>query len=144
MGNEDRSLAPFRKFRRAAVRVALMLTGIVALAAYGFSGMVAAQGVLLGGLAGSLSFWVMAVRLEKAVTIPRQKVKLAPFGWTAFRLGLYGIVLAKAYTLDPESMHGLMGAVAGILTIHAAQVFLGLTGLDLGETGRAKREEQQQ
>lgn len=127
-----------------AVRMALMLTCVGAFVAYMFFDKAAAQGVLLGGLAGILGFWVMAVRLEKLVKAPGQKMKFVILRWSALRLAFYGLVLAEAYTLDPASMHGLIGAVAGILAIRFVQVFLGLTGLDLGHGGGPNQEEQQQ
>ncbi len=114
-----------------AVRMALMVTAVAALIAYVTFEKAAAQGVLMGGIAGILGFWFMAVRLEKRVQKPEQAMKSAVLTWSALRLALYGVVLAKAYTLDPASLRGLVGAVVGLMAIRFAQVFLGFTGLDL-------------
>lgn len=124
------SFAPVRRFRLFAVRTALMLTVVAALIAYRFDP-VASKGLLLGGLAGILSFWVMATRLEKLASIPQRKVKFAALRWTALCLLLYGVVMYKAFTLDSERFHGLMGAVLGIFIIRFVQIFLGFTGIDL-------------
>ncbi len=46
-----------------------------------------------------------------------------------FRLLLYGVVLYRAYTLDSENLHGLLGALVGILVIRFVAVFMGFTGM---------------
>lgn len=127
-----------------AVRITLMLTASAALIAYFTFERAAAQGVLMGGIAGILGFWFMAVRLEKRLQRPQQNMKSAVLRWSALRLAFYALVLAKAYTLDPASLHGLVGAAVGLMAIRCTQVFLGFTGLDLGHGGGPNQEEQQQ
>ena len=137
---KSESLAPARRFRLMAVRIALVLTVLVAAVAFAFDRVVG-QGVLLGGIGGCLGFWIMAVRLEKVVFRVQEKVKFFALTWTFYRFALYAAVFYKAYTLDKESMHGLLGALLGILIIHFVLVFLGLTGADLSKRDNPEREE---
>lgn len=122
-----------------AVRVGLLVMGLLALVVYRFDP-VGAKGVLLGGLGGIIGFWYLAMRLEKLASLPPSKVKFAALRWTALRLVLYGAVLYKAYTLDRETLHGLIGGVAGIFVIRFVQIVLGLTGADLGSGRRTESE----
>ena len=134
------SLAPARRFRLMTVRITLVLTVLVAAIAFFFDRVVA-HGVLLGGFAGTVGFWIMAVRLEKVAFRVQEKVRFFALTWTFYRYALYGIVFFRAYTLDKESMHGLLGALLGILIIHFVLVFLGITGADLSTRNNPEREE---
>lgn len=125
---KDEILKPYRRFRLAAVRSALLVTAVMAGAAYALINPTVAQGVLLGGIAGVLGFWLMAVRLEKLANMAPGKVHFAALTGTFLRFILYGAALFRAYTLDREDMHGLLGAVAGILVIRFVTVFMGITG----------------
>jgi len=126
----DQNLAPLRRFRLAAVRIALVLSALGAGALYLWDGRVA-QGFLMGAIAGILGFWMEAVRLERLASAGASNVKFAPLAWTAFRFVIYGAVLIRAYTLDRERMLGLLGAAAGLFVIRFVITFLGLTGMDL-------------
>ena len=130
MSDNEKGMAHFRRFRVASVRLALGAMALLAAAGF-FYDPVTAQGVLLGGLGGIIGFWIMAVRLEKLAMIGKGKVKFAVLTWTYLRFALYGVVLFRAYTLDRESYHGLLGAVAGLFIIRFVMVFLGLTGFDV-------------
>lgn len=126
-------LAPLRRFRLMAVRLALLLTAL------GSGALVlwnrpAAQGFLMGGIAGILGFWIMAIRLEKLANKAALNVKSAILAWGTVRLAVYGAVLFRAYTLDRERMLGLLGATAGIFVIRIVMTFLGVTGMDLKGT----------
>lgn len=123
-------LAPLRRFRIAVVRYSLALTVLIALAGYRFDPHFS-TGALMGGIAGILGFWIIAIRLEKLANIPAEKVNFAALTWTTFRFALYGTVLVRAYYLDQESMHGMFGAVVGILGVRAVLMFLGITGIDM-------------
>ena len=46
-------------------------------------------------------------------------------------MGLYAAAFVRAFTLDREDFHGLLGAVAGFLVIRIVLMYLGLTGRDL-------------
>lgn len=134
------SFAPARRFRLAAVRIALVLTVITAAIAFALDRIVA-QGVLLGGIGGSVGFWIMAVRLEKVAFKAQEKIKFFTLTWTFYRFALYAAVFYKAYTLDKESMQGLLGALLGILIIHFVLVFLGISGADLSARSNPDRDE---
>lgn len=131
-------LKPYRKFRITAVRMALFVTAGMAAAAYVLFNAVTAQGVLLGGIAGTLGFWLMAVRLEKLANMAPGKVHFAALTGTFLRFLLYGVTLYRAFTLDREEMHGLLGAVAGIFVIRFVTVFMGVTGLHMPTNDSAK------
>jgi len=128
-GNEG--LEPLRRFRLAAVRLSLVVTIVIAVAAFLLVDSTAAQGVLLGGIAGVLGFWIIGVRLEKLASMAPGKVHFAALTWTSFRFLLYGAAMLRAYLIDREEMHGLLGAVAGILVIHFVMIFMGLTGMEM-------------
>ncbi len=131
MAQDDESLRPLRRFRLAAVRLSLLVTMVMATAACLFVDGAAAQGVLLGGVAGVLGFWIMGVRLEKLANIAPGKIYFSALTWTSLRFLLYGAALTRAYMIDREELHGLLGAVAGILVIHFVMIFMGLTGIEM-------------
>ena len=49
---------------------------------------------------------------------------------------LYGAVLAGAYRLDPESLHGLLGATLGLFIIQGVVLALSLTWPGLKTRGK--------
>lgn len=126
----DELLGPVRRFRTLAVRYALMTIGVAAIIGYRFNPVIA-HGILLGGLAGVLGFWLMARRVEKFASIPASQVKFEVYRGTFVRLILYAVVLWKAYSLDPETMAGFLSAAGGILAIRVVTVVLGITSIDL-------------
>ncbi len=123
-------MEPLIRMRLIAVRVSLALTMIAAAIGYAFEREIA-LGILMGGFAGVIAFWALAVHMEKLATASRDRVYWVAFKWSFMRLALYGIALWRAYELDRESLHGLLAAVAGLFVIRLVVVFLGLTGLDL-------------
>ena len=123
-------LQPLRRFRLAAVRFALVLIAVLAVAAW-FVSKAAVQGLLLGGLGGLLGFWIIAVRFEKLANMAPGQVKFAALTWTSFRFLLYGVVLYRAYTLDSDHLHGLVSALVGLLVIRFVLIFMGVTGMAL-------------
>lgn len=131
MSQENEGLKPLRRFRTAAVRLSLFIVIVMGVAAYVLVDADGAQGVLLGGIAGVLGFWIIGVRLEKLATIAPGKVHFAALTWTSLRFLLYGVALTRAYMIDREELHGLLGAVAGILVIHFVMIFMGLTGMEM-------------
>ena len=108
-----------------------VLTTLVLSAAAGYFGYAAAMGVLMGGLAGALAFWILAWRVSKVATEGLAKVSSTAFRWMLFRMALYALVLYRAHVLDPDSHTGLLGAALGLLIVHAVMAILGVTGLDL-------------
>ncbi len=131
MSQQNEGLKPLRRFRLAAVRLSLIITTFIAVAAYVLVDAAATQGVLLGGIAGVLGFWIIGVRLEKLASIAPGKVHSAALTWTSIRFLLYGAALVRAYMIDREELHGLLGAVAGVLVIHFVMIFMGLTGMEM-------------
>jgi hypothetical protein len=138
MSSNDNSLEPIRRFRLMAVRGTVLLTAIVAVAAY-FYDPLAAQGVLLGGIAGTLGFWIIAVRLEKIVLQKPQNVKVAALTMSTLRFAMYGAVLYKTFSLDRENYVGLIGGVIGIMLIRLVLVVVAVFGLD--QRGRTTDED---
>ncbi len=108
-------------------RLAAIGAAVVAGAAYALVGRIAAQGVLLGGIAGVLGLWMMAARLRNVANIPPEKLHLTMVLGTYFRLPIYGIFLYIGYRLDPESLHGLFGALAGIMVVRYVPIFVALS-----------------
>lgn len=121
------------KFRLFAVRIAMALTLLAAVTAYPLFGRAASIGMLLGGLAGVLVFWVTARRLEKVAHQQENVLSSVPVAWRMASLFVYALVLVRGYTLDREGFSGLIAAAAGLFLIRVAVVLLGLTGLDLPE-----------
>lgn len=129
MAGDDTTSAPLKRFRLMAVRLSLLVTLVFAGIAW-LIDPVSAQGVLLGGFAGILGFWIIAIRLEKVAHLKPEKVQFAALTYSALRFALYGLALYKSFTLDRETMHGLLGGLVGIMTIRFVLVFIGVTGLD--------------
>jgi hypothetical protein len=129
MSNGDNRLAPLRRFRIFTVRITLITIVVLAALALLISRN-ATQGVLLGGIAGILGFWIMAVRLEKLVVTNPQKVQFAALTMSTVRFLMYGAVLYKSFLLDEETYHGLLGALVGLMTIRFVLVFVGITAKD--------------
>lgn len=119
------------KFRLFAVRIALGITLLAAVLCYPLFGRAASIGLLLGGLAGVLVFWVTARRVEKVAQQGTDMISSVPLTWRFAGLLVYAIVLARAYTLDREGLSGLIAAAVGLFMIRIAAIVLGVTGLDL-------------
>jgi len=105
---------------------------------------VAAVGLVLGGLAGLLGFWLLASRVERL----RGRVPARPgrfwFVWTTVRLGLYAAVLLGGWRLDPERLYALMAAAIGLVLMQPVQVAAALLSLERGvvkQNGEAKEVE---
>lgn len=95
--------------------------------AYALVSRIAAQGVLLGAIAGILGLWVMAARLRKMGNIPPEKLHLMMVLGTYLRLPIYGVFLYIGYRMDPETLHGLFGALAGIMVVRYVPIFVALS-----------------
>ena len=117
-----------RRFRVLVARSTVGLTLLLALGAMPFSRVVA-QGIALGGIGGALVFWILALRMEKLPSGPGQKVKSGAFQLTFLRMGVYALVLYKAYTLDPVA--GLISAAGALFIVRLVVIFFAFTGLDL-------------
>ncbi|MCK5860885.1 MAG: hypothetical protein KAH38_00270 [Candidatus Hydrogenedentes bacterium] len=122
---------PLPIFRVFAVRISLMLTMVAALVMYPLLGRVASVGLLMGGIAGSVVFWITARQLEKLAIQFTNTVYFVPVKWRIVGLAIYAAVLIRGYTLDKEHFIGLFAVAAGLFMIRLAVVILGVTGLDL-------------
>ena len=129
---------PLSRLRITAVRMSMFFIMVIAAVAFMYD-RIAAQGVLLGGIAGVLGFWVIAIRLEKVARTNPSKVQYASLTWSFYRYLLYGVVLYRAFKLDVETYHGLLGALVGIFVIHYVLIYIGIRGRTLQE-----REQDQQ
>lgn len=123
-----------RRTRMHTMRATLTTTIIVAIAAYALKGEIAAEGVVLGGFAGALGFWAMALRLEQIAIVRPERLAVAATAWTFYRILIYGAFLALAYTLDRETYYGLFGAMAGLL---CTRVTITMVGVRQARTARA-------
>lgn len=121
-----------RRTRTLAVRISLLLIAAGAGLAYPWSAIVA-QGILLGGIAGVLAFWILALRVEKLAAGAENSLQAFSFKWTAVRMALYFLALGKAFYLDRVEYTGLMAAVAALFVIRIVMIFLAFTGLDLNK-----------
>jgi hypothetical protein len=121
-----------RRLRLMAVKLALMLAVAGAAIAFPFSSDVA-QGLLLGGLAGTLSFWIVAYKTEQLASKADDGVPFAPFSFrfTLLRFGIYTATLVRAYYIDREQMDAFIAAACGLFIIRAVLVFLAFSELDL-------------
>lgn len=115
-----------RRTRVRTVRAALITTVAVAAGAYAAAGNIAAQGVLLGGIAGALGFWTMSLRLEQIALLRPERLPLVATAWTFYRILLYAAFLFVAYRLDRENVVGLFGAVAGLVSTRVAITLVGI------------------
>ena len=120
-----------RRLRSYVLRVSLALIAAVTIIALIFDRIVA-QGLLLGGLAGTAAFWMMARHYEVA-TASTNSVKSRTRTWMATRLLLYAVVLYIAYNLDKVHVRGFLAAAAGLLIVRVAVTVVGVTGWDLKE-----------
>lgn len=115
----------FYRLSRLTIGVTLVFTTAIAgiLAIYDVA---AAKGFLLGGLAGTAGFWLMANRARTIGSIAPEELPYRIYRWTFVRIALYGGFLALAYTVDGREYHGLIAAVFGLLMVRIV-----LTGLSL-------------
>jgi len=113
-----------RRARVRGVRVCLYVTVVLAAIASFLSGSIAAEGLLLGGIAGALGFWTMSLRLERVALVRPDKLTVVATVWTFYRLAVYGAFLFIAYRLDPDHLRGFFGGVAGLLSTRLALTFL--------------------
>lgn len=121
-------LIPLRRFRLLSVRWGLSASVLAAAVAFPIS-LVAAKGILAGGMAGVLAFWLTAYRMEKVASRGGDALRSLA-GYTVVRLSIYAAVLYWAYALNKESPVGLLSAAGGLYIIRLVQIILGLTGWD--------------
>jgi len=116
-----------KRFRRWVVGIALGMTTLCVACSF-FVDRTLAYGLLMGGLAGTLGFW-LAVRQAGQMAMPGGRLRLGP--WFALRLLIYGLVLYQGYQLDPVHWYGFAGAAFGLLIARVAVSIVAITGWDL-------------
>lgn len=119
-----------KQFRLLTVQLTTLATVVFAALALVFDRTLA-HGVLLGGVGGALSFWLMARQFSKVASEDPSTLQSTAFRWMIVRIAIYGVILYRAYTLDTDTGYGLIGAVGGLFLVKLAMILLGAAGLDL-------------
>lgn len=122
------------QFRLTIVRYTLLLTVVLAAALWPFHG-AAAKGVLMGGIAGTIGFWLNVYVVQKLASPTSSKLTYTAFKWTIVRLVFYALAIYKGYTLDREHYYGLIAAVAGIFLVQAVMITMAFTSLNQAGRG---------
>jgi len=112
------------------ISLALVLAATVACAAWSWP---LAQGMALGGIAGTLGFWMLARRVQKFASLEPAQLNSEIAKGMLLRMVVYGLALWRAWSLDPETYHPLLAAVAGIFIPRLVIYFLAFTSLDLSQ-----------
>ena len=131
-----------RRFRFYVIRLSAALTIVLALVASLFDFTIA-EGLAIGGLAGSIGFLLMTRSFEVA-NVSEDGVKSDTRKWrdaprrrqgasVAARLILYAIALYFAYNLDTVHVRGFLAAAAGLFIVRLAVMVVGVAGWDLKE-----------
>lgn len=128
-----------RRTRMRTMRAALFTSLAVAGIAYAVDGEIAAEGVLLGGIAGALGFWAMSLRLEQIALVRPERLPLVATAWTFYRILMYAVFLWLAYLLDREHSHGLIGGAAGLLSTRVAITLVGIRQAKSAQAGAKPR-----
>lgn len=117
-----------KQFRLAVVRYTLLLSVAAAIAMWFWSPVVA-KGVLMGGIAGTIGFWITGRNVEKLASPGATQLQSFAIKWTFVRLLFYALAIYKAYTLDRENYQGLIAAVVGIFFVQIVMITLAFKGL---------------
>ncbi|MBI1318729.1 MAG: hypothetical protein GC168_07245 [Candidatus Hydrogenedens sp.] len=120
------------RFRLMVVRWSLVLVALAAAGCYLWEKKVG-LGLAMGGLGGVLAFWILARRVEKFAQVTPAQVHSEAVKGMVLRMAVYGVVLWRAWSLDPVGRLPLFAAVAGILIPRLVLYFLALTNIDLGK-----------
>ena len=124
-------MEPLNTFRVGVARYTLLLAFVCAAAAWPFDPNIS-KGVLLGGFAGTLGFWITARNMSVLTTPGAEKLELYAFKWALVRLGCYGAAISLAWTFDREQYHGLIAAVLGILLVQVVMIGRAFVGRSKG------------
>ncbi len=121
-----------QRFRVSVVMIALGITAVLFFIALFFDASLA-KGVALGGVAGSVIFWISA-RFSEGATSGNGVLKYAIVTIPLIRITVYALVLWKGYTYDPVHWFGFFGVVAGVTVVQMTVVVLGYSGWDLRQS----------
>ena len=85
-----------------------------------------AKGLLVGGAAALLGFWMLSRRAAMLPSIPKAEIPFRVYRWTFGRMLVYAAALIWAYSIDPRNNHALIGATAGLFLARAAMIAVGI------------------
>lgn len=95
---------------------------------------VLAKGLVLGGLARTLTFWIMARDVVQVENLSASRLKFRIQIGFALRMLVYTLVLVKAYSWDTEHVHGFFAAAAGLMIVCLMIAIAVVTGRDATRT----------
>lgn len=123
-----------RRLRLMSVKLGLAAAVVSSAILYYFNP-IAARGLLLGGVAGTLVFWIVAYRAEKLASADGDQLQFPGFSfrYALLRFSVYILALGRAYYIDPERYHAFIAAAIGLFIIRFVLVFLAFTEMDLKE-----------
>jgi hypothetical protein len=81
-----------------------------------------ALGIALGGLSGTLAFWLLARQTAGLLGMSSAGVAAHIYRGMFLRLGLYAATLGLAYSLDRHDLKVFAGAAGGIILVRFAVV----------------------
>jgi hypothetical protein len=122
-------MEPVKRFRIVTVRFSTMIALVASAVAFPIDRVVA-HALLLCGIGGILGFWIVAIQVEKLATSTSDKVHSLSFKWAFVRYLIFAAVLGRAFTLDRESIKGIIAGVCGLFIVQVVVGILGLTGWD--------------
>ncbi|MBX3176712.1 MAG: ATP synthase subunit I [Candidatus Hydrogenedentes bacterium] len=117
------------RFRQATVKYTLLLTVIGAAALWPLN-IPAAKGLLMGGIAGVLGFWINAFAVQKLASSDPDKITFTAVKWTFVRLFFYALAIYRSYTLDTERYYGMIAAVLGVFLVKFVMITVAFANLD--------------
>jgi hypothetical protein len=112
-------------FARATLSGTLLVTLAAAALAWQWNASVA-KGIVVGGVAGALGFWMMARSASTLTSIPKEDIPLRVYRWTFGRIVIYGLALYLAYSIGPVGNHALFGAAGGLFVARVVMLVAGI------------------
>lgn len=86
----------------------------------------AARGLVIGGAAGALGFWMTYRNARSLASIPKDEIPFRVYRWTFLRVVVYGSALLVAYRIDPGGRAALLGAAGGLIIARVAMIATGI------------------
>ena len=110
---------------RATLLGTIVMTAISAAIGWQWSGAIG-KGIVIGGLAGALGFWMMARNASILTSIPKEEISFRVYRWTFARMVLYATALLFAYRVDSDGQEALLGAAGGLFIARAVMLAVGI------------------
>lgn len=110
---------------RATLLGTAVLTAILSAICWQWSAAIG-KGVLIGGFASALGFWMMARNASTLTSIPKEEIPFRVYRWTFARMVLYAVVLLFAYQADPDGRSALLGAAGGLFIARVVMLAVGV------------------